>query len=265
MNEEEKQALDAIRATFDDLDRWRARSRDAEVPQQGSELAADARVSPYLPPAELARQSLVAATQHLNLARTAIVAKDIYPASHYTVLRGALVGGSMAVWILAPAAAHDRQQRAMRVAYEWHSRAGQYVQDACAMMDPSSEPARHMRETAQHIQTRKAEIRSAWAAGAELAAAQKLEVTEVIRVSSGAVLDTQEAARTQLLWRLMSGDAHALGWPIMVRATEIQPVGGGLGEFRAGGDVVALSDAFLKCHRITKAGWSLFDRRCEGP
>jgi len=39
VTEDERQALLPIHATFPDLDRWRARSRKAEVPERGSEAA----------------------------------------------------------------------------------------------------------------------------------------------------------------------------------------------------------------------------------
>jgi hypothetical protein len=46
--------------------------------------------------------SLVVAGEHLRLALDAIKAKQLYPSSHFTVMRGALVGAAQAVWILGP-------------------------------------------------------------------------------------------------------------------------------------------------------------------
>ena len=66
--------------SYEDLDRWRARSRGVERPERGSELAGDEVVWPYLDPAEVARQSLVSATQHLNLARAALEAGEVFGA-----------------------------------------------------------------------------------------------------------------------------------------------------------------------------------------
>jgi len=265
VTEEEHQALLAIQATFPDLDRWRARSRKAEVPERASELETDAGVWKWFPPAEVARQSLVAASQHLNLARTAIKAEDIYPTSHYTVLRGALVGGAVAVWVLSPDASHDRQQRGLRVAHEWVHRALQYNDDYVSMSDPAAPEIQQLKDAGNHVRQRRDEIRALWAAGTDLSAKQALVVTDVVDAAAASVFDLQTAAETKLLWRLMSGDAHALGWPILARASDMQPVGGGLGEFRAGGDLVGLAHAFDKCHRLVRAGWSLFDRRCESP
>lgn len=37
-----------------------------------------------------------------------------------------------------------------------------------------------------------------------------------------------------------------------------------MAEFAAGGDLVELADVFGKVFSLTKRGWSLFDRRCEG-
>lgn len=265
MTEEERQALLAIANTFDRLEGWRARSRKSEVPEPGSELARDAGIWTWFPPAEVARQSLVAATQHLNLAATAIRAKDIYPSSHYTVLRGALVGGAMAVWVLTPEASHDRQQRALRVVHEWYRRALQYNQDAVSMMDPTADETRQLKAAGDHMGRRRDEARALWTSADGLSADQGLVVTDVVDSAAAKTMDAQTAAETKLLWRLMSGDAHALGWPILARASEIRAVGGGVGEFRAGGDLVGLAHAFDKCFRLVRAGWSLLDRRCEAP
>ncbi|HKJ10953.1 MAG TPA: hypothetical protein VJ976_01045 [Ornithinimicrobium sp.] len=75
-----------------------------------SDLEVDAHIWRWHPPYEVARQSLIAAVQHLNLARTAIEAREVYPTSHFTVLRGALVGAAQGVWLLAPDDAQERQQ-----------------------------------------------------------------------------------------------------------------------------------------------------------
>lgn len=123
LSDSDRRSLERMWATFWTPEGSRVRSRSVEEPERGSEAALDDVVWPWMPPSEIARQSLVAATQHLNLARTAIEAEDIYPSSHFTVLRGCLVGASQAVWILSSDDRTERQQRALRVIDEWYRRA----------------------------------------------------------------------------------------------------------------------------------------------
>lgn len=263
MTEEEREALRSIRATYGDLDRWRARSRGVERPEPGSELARDEAVWPYLDPAEVARQALVSATQHLNLARAALEAGEVFPTAHYSVLRGALVGGSMAVWVLGPDVAVDRQQRALRVVHEFYKRALQYHDDLRPHVDVSHPDAAQWLDSGEHMRHRKTEARARWTAAEGLTPGQAMEMTRVVSEVAVTVFDPQEAFDVRLLWRQLSGDAHALTWQLIGRSSLAQNVGGGMAEFAAGGNLAELADAFDKVYRLTKRGWSLFDRRCE--
>lgn len=265
MTEDEAEALQSIRAAYEDLDRWRARSRGVERPERGSELAGDEVVWPYLDPAEIARQSLVSATQHLNLARAALEAGEVFPTAHYSVLRGALVGSCMAVWVLAPDVPVDRQQRALRVVDEFYKRALQYGDDLEPYVDRTHPEAGSWLDSREHMRHRRTEARSRWADAAGLTKKQALNVTTVVGAAAEVVFSPSAALDVRLLWRLMSGDAHALTWQLVGRSTLTQHVGGGMAEFAAGGDLVELADVFGKCYRLTKQGWSLFDRRCETP
>lgn len=263
LTEEELEALRSIRSTYDDLDRWRARSRGVERPERGSELAEDEAVWPYFDPAEVARQSLVSATQHLNLGRAALEAGELFPTAHYSVLRGTLVGASMAVWVLGPDVAVDRQQRALRVVEESYKRVLQYQEDIRPFVDASAPGAAQWLDSNEHTRRRRAEARARWTAAEGLKSGQAMEMTRVVSVVAASVFDPQEAFEVRLLWRQLSGDAHALTWQLIGRSSLAQNVGGGMAEYAAGGNLVELADAFDKVYRLTKRGWSLFDRRCE--
>lgn len=262
MTEDELEALRSIRASYEELDRWRARSRGVERPERGSDLSSDEAIWPYLDPAEVARQSLVSATQHLNLARAAVEAGEVFPTAHYSVLRGALVGGSMAVWVLGPDVAVDRQQRALRVVNEFYKRALQYHDEIRPYVDMSHPDAAQWVDAGEHMRRRRAEARAKWTSAGGLTEGQVLEMTAVVRAVAASVFGEREAFDVRLLWRQLSGDAHALTWQMLGRSNLAQNVGGGMAEFAAGGNLVELSDAFGKVHRLTKRGWSLFDRRC---
>ncbi|WP_444963926.1 hypothetical protein [Nocardiopsis sp. M1B1] len=93
----QRAALTQILDTASDLNRWRLRAHRVEEPQRGSELGVDDQIFERMAISQLARLSLIAAGEHLRLALDAINAQQLYPSSHFTVLRGALVGASQAV------------------------------------------------------------------------------------------------------------------------------------------------------------------------
>ncbi len=264
MNERDRAALNAIEPTFVQLDAWRERSRSPERPDRRSELDADARIWTWHPPYEVARQSLIAAVQHLNLARTAIAAREIYPTSHFPVLRGALVGAAQGVWLLAPDDAHERQQRALRVIDEWYSRRTQYNRaiDPAGLSRPDQE---RLREQTRHLEERRRQARALWARTSTLGADETLNLTNVITwASADSFPDPALQSDTRLLWNMMSGDAHALGWPLAIRSREWMKDRDGLGVAAAPGDLLDIAQPYVASYRLLRRGWSLFDRRAEG-
>lgn len=78
------------------------------------------------PISEAARLSLITSGEHLRLARTALRARQVYPSAHFTVLRGALVGASQAVWILAEEDAAERQERGLTLINEMYCQLHKY-------------------------------------------------------------------------------------------------------------------------------------------
>ena len=63
----------------------------------------------------------------------------------------------------------------------------------------------------------------------------------------------------------MSGDAHALGWPLTVRGRSWAKDRDGLGVAAAPGDLLDIAQPYVASFRLLKRGWSLFDRRAEAP
>jgi hypothetical protein len=94
LSQADRAALTQMLATQPDLDRWRLRAQTVEEPESGSDLALDDKVFPHMAVSQLVRMSLVLSGEHLRLALDALQAKQLYPSSHFTVLRGALVGAS---------------------------------------------------------------------------------------------------------------------------------------------------------------------------
>lgn len=256
--------LAKIRETYETLDGWRARARWAEEPEPGSELAGDTYIWRHHPPFEVARQSLVSAGEHLNLARAAFEAGEVFPSAHFTVLRGALVGAVQGVWLLHPADRHTRQQRALRVIHEWYKNRIAYNRGIDRTEVTYVEGVRLAAQDV-FLADRMADAKQHWREADGLTARQELNLTAIIEEVATAAFDkpSQRAAAVQL-WREMSGDAHVLGWQLALRAQAWQAAPSSrLGVGYVGGDFRQLAQPFYAAHMILRQGWGLFDTRSE--
>jgi len=246
--------------TAADLDRWRLRAHRVEVPQRGSELAIDDEIFERMAISELARLSLVAAGEHLRLALDAINARQLYTSSHFTVLRGALVGASQAVWILGPEDRDVRRERGLTVLTEMYSQMDKYYGFLESTPLEAADRA-SLDDQRLWLSERRDDVASIRSTRATL------NVTEVIGAAADhAFVDTSSRDAARRLWREMSADAHVLGWSLFQRTT-FGPADRrtGVGEGKAPGSPEHVAEPFLASYRLLKCGWSLFDRRCEAP
>jgi len=261
-------AMQHIRSTYESLDRWRARSTEVEEPQVGSELHGDAVIWPGYPPHQVARLSLMAGVQHLNLARVPLEQREGFPIAHPTVLRGALLAAARAVWLLAPDNRHERQQNALRTIYEVHRRLHQFIASGAAGLE-AAQQALALGELHGRLQA----IKALWAATPSMTAKQAPTETEVVTSAAlTAFSDVKQQSAVPALWMQLSGDAHGLGWPMLTRpSTEKVSLGrlagypARMAEFRSGADLFEIGESFVAAFRMLQRGWSLFDRRCEAP
>ena len=251
-----------LRAMYPDLDGWRERSRRLEQPEPGSDMARDTAATHGMgtPFHDLARHQLVSATQHLNLARVGVEAREVFPIAHPTVLRGALLGASRGVWLLHSPDAAVRRARGARVALEMHRRLLEWVEE------PENELADEGREEARGtVEARIADLEAREGVGEV-----KHWDTAVIRQAGKVVFsEAHQRGAVVALWRQLSGDAHSLVWPNMTRASTVRvraprdaqyPLP--MNQLTSGGDLRELVNEFSAAFRILKVGWSLFDQRC---
>jgi hypothetical protein len=246
--------------TEPNLDRWRLRAQRLEEPERGSELALDDDVFPRMPTSQLARMSLIAAGEHLRLALDAIKAKQLYPSSHFTVLRGALVGASQAVWILTPENRPARRERGLMVLSEMYSQLDTYYRFLGGTQLGAEDRVR-LADQQLWLSERQGDVASVRSTKAVL------NLTDVIGLAADHVFP--EASRreaTRRVWREMSADAHVLGWSMLQR-TNFGPADRrtGVGEGTAPGSPERVAEPFLASYGLLRQGWSLFDRRCEEP
>ena len=259
-------ALQSIRDTYPDLDRWRARSRELEEPQTESELHGDAQIWPGFPPHQVARVALISAVQHLNLVRASIEAKEIFPIALPTALRGALIAAARGVWLLAPDSGRDRQQRALRTIHEIHRRYLQYLESSPPGVDPAD-----LANAVVVISTRLDAIHHLWAPTSDLTARQTASETEIVDSAAEATFsDALQQDVIKSMWRTHSGDAHGLPWPMFARfSTQTVPLGRlwgypeRLAQYSSGADIWEIAESYAACFRLLRRGWSLFDQRSE--
>ncbi|MEV0948999.1 hypothetical protein [Promicromonospora sp. NPDC050249] len=260
LTDTERAALAQMLETAPDLDRWRLRAQRVEKPERGSDLAIDDEIFPHMAVSQLARTSLVLAGEHLRLALDVIKAGQIYPSSHFTVLRGALVGASQAVWVLAPEDRGQRCERALTVLAEMYAQMDKYYGLlATTQLDATDRASLDdQRSWLSERQAGVAAIRTGRAS---------LILTDLIGAASDhafANRASREAVRR--LWREMSADAHVLGWSLFQRSSFGPPDRRtGIGEGHASGSLEHVAEPFLASYRLLRCGWSLFDRRCEAP
>ncbi|HHG6298039.1 TPA: hypothetical protein ACPXFP_002209 [Streptococcus pneumoniae] len=260
MDKVARAALTQMLDTAPDLDRWRLRAHRIEEPEMGSELAVDDMVFPYMAISQLARMSLVLAGEHLRLGLDAIKAKQLYPSSHFTVLRGALVGASQAVWVLGPDDPGLRRERGLTVLTEMYAQMDKYY----GFLDSTKLDA-HDRASLNDQRSWLTE-RRAGVAGIRTGTSS-LNLTHVIGAAADHVfVETTSREAIRRLWREMSADAHVLGWSLFQRSIfESIDRYTGIGEGRAQGSPEHVAESFVASYRLLRAGWSLFDRRCESP
>lgn len=260
VTEAQRAALTQMLDTATDLDSWRLRAQRVEEPQRGSDLAIDDEIFARMAISQLARLSLVAAGEHLRLALDAIKAKQLYPSSHFTALRGALVGACQAVWILAPEDRAVRRERGLTVLTEMYEQLDKYYRflDGTQLEDDDRARLDDQRLWLSERRDDIASLRSTKAA---------LNLTNTIGASADQVFaDTISREAVRRMWREMSADAHVLGWSLFQRTT-FGPANRrtGVGEGSAPGSPEHVAEAFLASYRTLRSGWSLFDRRCEAP
>ncbi|MGO4601663.1 hypothetical protein [Terrabacter sp. 2YAF2] len=254
----DRAALTQMFETEPDLDRWRLRAHKVEEPESASDLALDDKVFPHMAISQLARMSLVLSGEHLRLALDAVHAKQLYPSSHFTVLRGALVGASQGVWILSPEGRGERRERGLTVLTELYKELDKYYGSLSGL---SSDEQEKLGNQQKWLSGRRAEVKALRTSKADLI------LTDVIRQSAEVTFSRAgHRAAVQRLWREMSADAHVLGWSLFQRST-FGPADRrtGIGEGQAPGSPSHVAEAFLASYRTLKHGWSLFDRRCEQP
>lgn len=208
------EALAAMGATFAAHEALRSRWQAAEAPPVGSELERADRIWPHLPYTEHARQTLTAAWDHFDVVRLTIEARRTFPTGLNGVLRGALVASAMAMWLLCPDSHEERVERGLALTDEWYVRRIRYQTDVLQLVEGAerlageAQVARLRQDHAEAMQLRRTNL--------------QVQATAIIDWSAGVRYGCGGVAHKQALleWQRLGGDAHALGWQLLLQNVE---------------------------------------------
>lgn len=255
--------LEAIRATYPTLDEWRDTLSEIIVPPPGSALAVDDEEWPYLSASSLVSVGLASAREHLHAVRLLIEARELFPAATATVCRSALIGASLAVWMLQPDEREERLRRSLSLAVEDYKRHIQFGRDVKelfpdALITPTAD------EQLDRLELRRSQVMSLLG---NLGGLLEVSLTDDVIPSAleYAVPDASQRAQMLVRWRSMSGAAHALAWHYFgydgTSASDLDA--GGVGRIAIGGDIGRLTMDYFPPFHVASAGWRLFEERCH--
>lgn len=252
-----------IRDTFPQLTTWGERVREGFAPEPGTPLAQDDDVFPWLGTADIAWQGLAAAQDHLKGFRAWWLANDapdeadrpgLFPIATFSLLRGALIGGVIASWVLTSNDVDVRTGRSLTVAAYWYEN---HLRWARGMRNYAVDRERHDAQIA-HVEGRAAQVA---ALRTHREPRGRLNTTQAINEANAEVWtgDTDRAAQTAALWQAGSGDAHALGWSILTRQYDLTPLGEGMGQFVGSPSLLDVANAYFCAYDFVAYGFHRLD------
>ncbi|MGN2642236.1 hypothetical protein ACTD5D_39935 [Nocardia takedensis] len=257
-----------VRATFDQLDRWRAATAPFE-PGSGSQLRGDDDDWPPCALSQVAHQGLAVAVEHLQAVRAHVDlgwsrVVNLYPLAHATLCRTALVGAAQTVWLLAPDDRDERLRRHRVIVAEMQKRHLQYLTELQALTTDA--PHEGTDRVADHVALRIREMSDKRAARGEKGG---LDTTTMIREAALAAFaahpDPEDLARQAVLvWRSGSGAAHGFYWQVFGRPGTEQVTAAdsrGLATFSVGGSFQAIAQSYMAAYHLCAFGWTLLRRR----
>lgn len=180
--------LRLLRSTFPTLDEWGVDLESAIVPGQGSPLAVDDTDWVPVPVSQVAVMGLGSARDHLQAVRVLIEAGQLFPGAQSTLIRGAIVGGAQAVWVLAPEDPATRIDRARMLAEHMHVEHRKYL-DVLRRIPP--EPNMNTELVAEHVRHRQDELRALRRGDGQRAS---LNTTEMVKTAAFAAFSDPNLA-----------------------------------------------------------------------
>lgn len=255
----EAQGFAQMTAAFKGLDDLKERFATAAPLAPLSPLALDDRLWPSLPFSEHVRQCLASAVDHFDLVRFTVEARRTFPTGLNGVLRGSLVASAQAYWLVAPIDRDERQQRGLAFGDEWYYRRIQYQESV--LVDIAGDERTRSKAQLAMLKSEKADAESLRTKRSEL------QATGAIEWAAKRVYSTPGLARATIReWNRLGGDAHALGWQLLVQQTEWEPRPdgeSGPGAVRISGTLANIFEPYLCAWNIFCAALSRFDELAQ--
>ncbi|MBD8059040.1 hypothetical protein IC607_08670 [Cellulomonas sp. JH27-2] len=258
--EDEARLQRLVLATFPIVDQWQKVS--TFVPGSGSQLKGDDTDWPPFAASQVAWFSIASAVEHLYAVRVHLeplgeVQGTLLALAHQTLVRTALVSGSIAVWMLAP------PERALRVKRAREYTAFSYDQHRLFLAGLLEHAPEHTgtQKVLERVEQRRREL-----AVVRLGSGEKstFNTTRTIEVAASIAFPPDAAREVVLGWRVGSGAAHALphsllGRPGVVPASA--PDGDGTRLFTAQGSFAIIANQYMAAYYMTNQAWHLLRER----
>lgn len=253
MTPEEAQAVDKVRSTFDQLERYSARVQTPFVPESKSRLGVCDAVWTRLPVSQHVHASLAAAYDHLDLIRLTIEQRRGFATATYSVSRGALLAASQALWLLAiDESEATMAERGLIFSEEWYVQRIRWQE----LMTPDLSGAEHAAKSGDQLRRFDEDLgrlRSLRTSKAKMNATAIVEEAARIAHPDSPLLQRSTVRE----WRRTGGDAHGLGWPLMTQSVAWGELGAdGLTEAVAEVDLVSLANGYLGAWLVLERGFN---------
>jgi hypothetical protein len=235
---------------FGDVIRWTNETgTGTPAVQPGSDLAADAALSPKWQVAHAAWGCWVSAVDNLS-ALQRLVESAIQPYAPYSLLRVAIENAATTVWLLQPDASTDRVARRL-----------QLVWDECKDVESLEAISEKLFEGKPGAKARRDEVRG-------LAQTTGIPLEQIAgRLSWASVVQKAEAATPlttiELMWRLCSGFAHARDWArwSWLDLAHVGEKDGDIVTTKTTTSIDRIMMMALGAHELLKSGRQLYDKR----
>lgn len=183
---------------------------------EGSPLLVDSVVWPDLPVGDMVSVSIISAVDHLHLIQGHLLSRMAFPFASQTVLRTALLAGAQAVWMLSSTDSGELCRRGLLLAEETYRQHANFLKGGAqgTIQMPEAERLANLRRVESRLAAAR-EVRVD-ALGGRLKGT--FAATAAVDQAAMFAFGPEGARGYTTLWRLASGDAHALGWQIPLRA-----------------------------------------------
>lgn len=251
------QATASYQNACEEVVRWEHRMGRQESPLTGSDLDADDTALMGQVPSEISRLALVSGTEALQLVRESLNAGLVYVSATNGPIRTALLAASHTVFQLAPDCAEVRRERQRFAQRAYYSNMSSYFRERLKV-DPDPYFESLIVTNGKKIDALNEVL------GCSPKGKPRRPVTDTDIVSEAAEeFGEQNAAIIRLHWRRLSGDAHALGWQLLLDGVQQERTVGHMFEGKLMSDEANTYRHFTSAASMLKRGWSLFDQRCD--